>query len=320
MAKSGEWDMEKRRKCKEKGQSAGMKDRYGFDVTELRVRNILGKNMSLIRKHARMSQKELSSYLKEMGINLTPGALSRWENGDALPNAYQLIAWCRVFNIEDILSTLFDSDPLLPISTSDATEVKTDAGSSEGVPITGSTEGDLSIHLNARGEGLLREIREAFAASGKYTLAGSAAMPYGDRGAIQLKIYNQSAAAGTGDFLDDEDFELVDFSRIHVPDGTDFGIRISGDSMEPFYTDGQIAMVERCHELADGDIGIFIYNGNAYIKQYIEQDPPAAKLDDFTDSYGMVHRMIILHSLNTAYGDIEIAPDGEFCIIGRVLN
>ena len=59
----------------------------------------------------------------------------------------------------------------------------------------------------------------------------------------------------------------------NVPEDTDFGIRVTGDSMLPRYVPGQIVFVEQCKELFDGEIGVFIYDGNAYIKQYTESVP-----------------------------------------------
>lgn len=269
-----------------------MQDDYGIDIAGLRKQNILGRNMRLIRKHAGMSQRELSTELAKMGVNLTYGALSRWENGDSKPDAYQLLAWCRVFGVANIQETLFDTDC-----------------NARGV-------GPL---LNLRGEELLSEIRLALAACGKYS-TGHISKPYGDSKVTWLRVYNQSAAAGTGDFLDDEDFEQVYFPSKSVPKGTDFGVRISGESMEPVYTDGEIAMVQSCRKLSNGDVGIFVYNSNAFIKQYTESIPSQDEMDDFIDSAGVVHKKVILHSFNAAYKDIEISPAGDFTIIGRVLN
>ena len=39
---------------------------------------------------------------------------------------------------------------------------------------------------------------------------------------------------------------MVSFPEKSVPKGADFGVRVSGDSMEPVYHDGQIVWVEEC--------------------------------------------------------------------------
>lgn len=266
-----------------------MRDKYDIDISKLKKENILGKNMSLIRKREGFSQKKLAMELEYTGLKLTPGALSRWENGDSSPSAYQLLAFCRIFGISDIFGTLF------------------------GLGLMNGSSHALSSGaiLNSEGEELLLKIRGLLADSGMYQIKPSG---------ILLRVYNQSAAAGLGDFLDDESFEELEFLSTQIPKGTDFGVRISGDSMEPKYADGGIAMVKSMKKLGDGDIGIFIYNGDAFIKQYRETTPADEESDDYTDSDGILHKKIILHSINTVYQDIAVSPGSDFAIVGKVLN
>lgn len=90
---------------------------------------------------------------------------------------------------------------------------------------------------------------------------------------IEMPVCRLRASAGTGSFLDEGGFENVSVIAAQVPAGADFGIYISGDSMEPYYHDGNIAWVHECKELSVGDVGIFTYDGNGYIKEYDEQEP-----------------------------------------------
>ena len=87
---------------------------------------------------------------------------------------------------------------------------------------------------------------------------------------IPVKIFLQSAAAGLGDFVDDDSFEelLFDF----VPKGADFGVRISGDSMEPKINNGEIVFVKRQESLEVGEIGIYFVDGSAFCKKLIYID------------------------------------------------
>ena len=68
-------------------------------------------------------------------------------------------------------------------------------------------------------------------------------------------------------------FEMVSFPESSIPDGAEFGVRVSGDSMEPVYHDGQIVWVQRCETLRTGEVGVMIYDGQGYIKAYAEQEP-----------------------------------------------
>lgn len=52
----------------------------------------------------------------------------------------------------------------------------------------------------------------------------------------------------------------------------DYAIKVSGSSMEPDYFDGDIVLVSQKVELNHGDVGIFIVNNDAYIKEYGETE------------------------------------------------
>ena len=65
-------------------------------------------------------------------------------------------------------------------------------------------------------------------------------------------------------------FQQIQVPASSVPAGAEFGIYVSGDSMEPRYHSGQIVWVKRCEELECGDIGIFVYDDCGYLKKYVE--------------------------------------------------
>ena len=58
-----------------------------------------------------------------------------------------------------------------------------------------------------------------------------------------IDIFENAVSAGTGNFLVDEPKETVCIDESILPEDTTFGVRISGDSMEPEFHDGQIAWV-----------------------------------------------------------------------------
>ena len=51
------------------------------------------------------------------------------------------------------------------------------------------------------------------------------------------------------------------------PPGASYAIRVQGDSMEPYFPDGSIALVNH-DQMRDGDIGIFCVDGATVIKQW----------------------------------------------------
>ena len=84
---------------------------------------------------------------------------------------------------------------------------------------------------------------------------------------IMLDFYNYPASAGLGNFLESEEAEKLWVKDSPEAQAADYAISISGDSMEPTYRDGECVLVEKCDTLSIGEVGIFIVNGDAYIKE-----------------------------------------------------
>lgn len=112
--------------------------------------------------------------------------------------------------------------------------------------------------------------------------------------------YDHPVSAGTGQYLNDVRVERIE---LPVDIDADFVIPIKGDSMEPDYHDGDLVFIQTSVDLNDGVIGVFNYNGDAYIKQLVIDKDQA-----------------YLHSLNPAYKDMPITPDTDFRIIGEVVD
>jgi SOS-response transcriptional repressor LexA len=88
-----------------------------------------------------------------------------------------------------------------------------------------------------------------------------------------------------------------------VPRGADFGIRISGDSMEPTIPAGTIVFVRKVSDLRSGDIGIFMVDDEAVCKRF-----------------SMDKRGIVLRPDNPAFPEIVIRDYQRFAITGKVLG
>lgn len=112
--------------------------------------------------------------------------------------------------------------------------------------------------------------------------------------------YDHAASAGTGQYLNDVRVERIE---LPVDVDADFVIPIKGDSMEPDYLDGDLVFIQTSVDLNDGVIGVFNYNGEAYIKQLVIDEDQA-----------------YLHSLNPEYKDMPITPETDFRIIGEVVD
>ena len=93
-------------------------------------------------------------------------------------------------------------------------------------------------------------------ASGMYEKQTAKIIPF-----RSIDIFENAVSAGTGNFLVDGPKETVRIDESILPEDTTFGVRISGDSMEPEFHDGQIAWVLQQESVANGEIGIFALNG-----------------------------------------------------------
>lgn len=80
-------------------------------------------------------------------------------------------------------------------------------------------------------------------------------------------FYDVPVSAGTGQYLDNTTAKKVTLYN-EPPHGTDYILRISGDSMEPDYHDGDYVYVQKAKFIDEGEIGIFVYDGNVYMKEY----------------------------------------------------
>ena len=114
-----------------------------------------------------------------------------------------------------------------------------------------------------------------------------------------VPLYDLPVSAGPGVYLDDSIAEEISIPSNERTASTDFALRISGNSMEPKYHDGDIVLVEDTDSVEIGELGIFVLDGNGYFKKYGGD------------------RLI---SLNSDYGDILLRDYAEAVCCGRVVG
>ena len=114
-----------------------------------------------------------------------------------------------------------------------------------------------------------------------------------------IRMYDMPVSAGPGVDLSD-----VMESEIRIPDNAktqdaDYALRISGNSMEPKFHDGDILLVQNCDSVEVGELGIFILDGEGYFKRFMGDR---------------------LHSLNPRFADIPLRDFDEFLCCGKVVG
>ena len=248
-----------------------------------RERNAIGKKIGEARRNCKLTQGELTDRLGQYGVYVKQPAVNKWECGENIPSAYQLVALCHALQIENGLE--FFVGQLSPIH-------------------------DV---LNDEGLRMLNNYRDFLEHTPRYVRKNEVSM-------VSMKVSLLPASAGFGDFLDDEQYEMVEFPASSVPIGSDFAVHVDGDSMEPLYLNGQLVWVQRCSQILPGEVGLFVVDGEGYIKTYNERKPSDDELDAYVDSNGVLHPQIELISYNKKYAPKIITPESDFRVIGRILK
>lgn len=74
------------------------------------------------------------------------------------------------------------------------------------------------------------------------------------------------SGAGGGQYADYEETETFHLIK-QPPRGTSFIVRVSGDSMEPTYYNGDLVFVRSTVDIRPGQIGVFFMDGQQWIKE-----------------------------------------------------
>ena len=89
-----------------------------------------------------------------------------------------------------------------------------------------------------------------------------------EEGRISMPLYDIGASAGTGVFLDNPCYEVISLPEDRLSRKANFALWVSGDSMEPRFHDGDLVLVKIQPSVEPGEIGIFVLNGEGYIKKF----------------------------------------------------
>ena len=232
--------------------------------------NTIGPILAKYRKSKHLTQPELALLLQKEDIDVTEKGVSCWESGRTEPGYKQIFTLCKILEIKDIYEEIFGVNPYNRLSL--LNEVGKERAN-EYIDMLVSKDKYLKHDLPASASDQIRELR----------------------------LYNLRVSAGTGNILDNDDYELIRADEF-VPPAADFAVQITGDSMTPLIKDGQIVYVHSQDTLEDGEIGIFSLDGNAYCKKLLKK-----KKGSF------------LLSLNKRYEPIPITETSDLHIFGKIV-
>ncbi|HEN6126949.1 TPA: helix-turn-helix domain-containing protein [Streptococcus agalactiae] len=233
-------------------------------------------------KELRLSKNLTMEQLAEE-LGKTKSTISKWEKGTRSPKIYEIEEIAKFFGVEP--KKMMFGDHSTPIDSQ--------------VELIPST----LQKINATSSQLEQPRQEKVLSFANEQLEEQNTVENSKNTVVELFSYNyydHAASAGTGQYLNDVQVETIE---LPVDYDADFVIPVYGDSMEPEYHSGDYVFVKLSVELVDGDIGVFEYYGDAYIKQLLINNEGA-----------------FLHSLNSKYEDIPIDRDSDFRIIGEVIG
>jgi len=118
-------------------------------------------------------------------------------------------------------------------------------------------------------------------------------------GIITIPLYNLPVSAGPGEYLEDSGHANINIKAQGRAAEATFALRVSGNSMEPRFSDGDIILVKEQNSVNVGQFGIFICDGTGYFKQYNGNK---------------------LVSLNPEYSDISLSSFNDVTCRGLVLG
>jgi len=252
---------------------------------------VIAERLRTLRREKNLSKRELVSMLP---INYSTYA--NYESGFREPNSEVLQMLARHFNVSiDFLMGM--------------TENRRKA---DEVAILTDTEHDHITQyrqLDTHGKGLvdvvmLKELERINFMGAKAQSANKTV----DEQWVTLNVYQQRASAGLGSYLTDDsdnDFEVMRFMATPISQQADFCVKIRGDSMEPKICDGDIVFVKASPKVDADNVGIFVYDGEAYCKRLRIDNKKGA---------------IYLESLNKSYAPKQITDPEYLRTVGLVIG
>ena len=242
----------------------------------MELKQYIGDKIKYYRKLNRMNQDELAK-----ALNTTKQSISRYEKGIRKANQDILFKMCDIFNV-----SIDDFFPTIEMNNQQLDEL---------IVTFKTLNSDRQTKVYDFATEQLREQNNNNNVVDINDYIEEEADWY------EVKFYG-SISAGTGLYLDDEQVETINFSSNMVPNGTDFCLKVNGDSMEPTFNNGDYVFIKRETDFRNGTIGAVIVNGEAYLKKIYITD-----------------NSIRLVSLNKKYKDIIVSEDDTLKYVGTVV-
>lgn len=231
------------------------------------------ERLKLLRIRSGISAKDLAD-----ALNISLCAVYNWESGRTRPDIANITGICRALRIS--VSELFSDEKAI----SDITETD-----KETIRKIRSLSEPHRKHVMNMIDDLYR-IETEYGMTMKYR-SDIIVIPYASTALAAGYAFPETAAEATPCYLYENS----------LTQRADYVFRVSGESMEPSFHDGDSVLIQKAEreQIRQGDICAFITDGSLYIKEY---------------------RRDGLYSHNPAYPPMYFREYEEVKIIGRVLG
>lgn len=197
----------------------------------------LANNLKEARINKGLKQEELANL-----IGKSKNVISNWERGDNKPDADTLFELCDILDVDANFLLGWESNQNISLSISEQNHIK--------------KYRSLSAYDKETVDGLVNRL------SDKPSEFIQLLPP------IVIPSYGHIASAGTGQYIfDDIPPMMIEIENTTKNQEVSFAIDVNGDSMEPTYYDDDTLLVKKQNTLRVGEIGIFMINGEAYVKE-----------------------------------------------------
>lgn len=203
-------------------------------------KRVYGNRLRIFRKQAGITQPALAGIL---GIH--KNYVSNWETGIARPDPDIIPDLCRALNITP--NDFFDFCDQQPSVSEDEERL-------------------LAAYrtMDEDNQKMLLRLSDVFLDEQENRLYEMCR-----KQVIELPVASDMVAAGLANPLNyTAASEKMPVMRDRMTEKTDILIRVTGDSMEPTYQNGDLLMVQYTKDPFPGDICIFVADGEGFVKEY----------------------------------------------------
>lgn len=204
-----------------------------------------GKRMLELRKQQGKNQADVAAYL-----GLTVAAYQNYETGRREAGYDTICKLADYFHVttDYLLGRAPQTDPMaLLVSQSD---------------LSPEAQEEIYMSLPEEAQAIVLQVMRMMRENRRIRQTKQTPNPY------PIKLHQNKASAGFGyDLSSDDEWEEIEIADTPLARRADFAVEIDGDSMEPDYHNGDLALIKLDLDVPVGEVGLFVLEGKGYIKE-----------------------------------------------------